>query len=187
MTRGIGGGIFFCVIIRFMDITGGLTVDETLFVYEFLKDRNRTKAAERVGKNPAWAATWGSITYRNPKVKAAIDAAMEIICERAMIDAEWVLREHIELYNVDLQEIITVDELGEPTFDLTNASPELWKAIESIEISPSKYGTKIKVILPTKAKILETVGKHISVNAFKEHIEHSGAVQVVFDDQDLEA
>jgi phage terminase small subunit len=160
------------------------TPDEALFVYEYLKDRNKSKAALRCGKPEKWAGTYGHRMYRRPHVRQAIDEAVGLICEELKIDATWVLRQLIDLYEMDMNEVIKVNALGEPEFDFTNASPEVLSMIEQIDISPGKYGTKISVKLPSKHKLLETIGKHVSVNAYKDHVEHSGAVTVIFDDQD---
>lgn len=169
-----------------METEKELTYDETMFVWEFLKDRNRTQAAIRVGKPPSWAPVWGSVTYRKPNVKAAIDKAMGLIYEELKIDAKWVLNEYIKLYNVDLSEITTYDNRGEPIYDFTNASPELMHAISAIDIAPGMHGTKVKVTLSDKKSLLDQIGKHMDVNAFKDIIEHQGNITVIMDKQDEE-
>lgn len=162
------------------------TPDEALFVYEYLKDRNKSAAAIRCGKPEKWAATYGHRLYNRPRVKKAIDEAVGMICEDLMIDAKWVLKNLIDLYNMDLSDVVKVNGLGEPEYDFTKATPELLAAIEQIDISPGKYGTRISVKLPSKKQLLETIGKHVDINAFKEHIEHSGYVAVYHDEDDKE-
>lgn len=163
------------------------TPDEALFVYQYLVDRNKSAAAERCGKPKQWAATYGFRMYRRPHVKAAIDEAVGLMCADLMVDAKWVLRNLIDLYEMDLSEVLRVNErTGEPEFDFSTATPEFLAAIEQIDISPTKYGTKISVKLPTKDKLLKMIGDHVDVNAYKQHIEQTGSVTIIHDDQDAE-
>lgn len=162
------------------------TADEALFVWAYVKHRNKAAAARECGKPEKWASTYGRRLYNRPHVKRAIDEAVGLICLELKIDAIWVLRQLVELYEMDFEEIIKVNGVGEPEFDFSEATPEMLSALEQIDISPTKYGTKISVKLPSKHKLLETIGRHVDVNAFKEHIEHSGAVPVIWDEQDKE-
>lgn len=164
-----------------------LNYNEMMFVHEFLKDRNRKQASIRMGKPEAWASTFGSRMYSKSHVRAAIDEAMEIVCEKAIVDAAWILSEYKKLYNIDLSEITEVDEAGRIHYDFSDASPELMHAISAIEVSPGQYGTKTKVTIPSKEKLLEIMGKHISVNAFRDAVETNVNVTIVFDEQDKDA
>ena len=59
--------------------------------------------------------------------------------------------------------------------------PKIWRQyinnVESIELSDGEGWLK-KIKWPDKVKNLELLGKHVSVGAFKDKIEHSGKIEI---------
>jgi len=73
-----------------------MTPKQAEFVKEYLKDLNATRAAERAGfKNPN---TYAAEMMARHEIKAAIAAEMAKRAEKLDIDAEWVLRNAIDLH-----------------------------------------------------------------------------------------
>ena len=71
---------------------GRLTTKQGRFVEEFLVDCNATQSAIRAGYAPKTAQQGGARLYRNVKIRAAIDTAMEARSQRVGIDQNWVLK-----------------------------------------------------------------------------------------------
>jgi len=182
------GGKSLCYYRHMTDLMNGLTEREILFVYEYLKDFNKTNAAIRAGVPSSYANRWATKILREQNVLDAINAAMEVRCKKLKVDANWVLDELIKLYKLDLSEIMKIDpDTGSIRYDFSDVSPEFLQMVEGIEISPQQWGTKIKVNLPSKEKLLEIIGKHVNISAFKELVEHRGSLTLNFDDQDSKA
>lgn len=139
-----------------------LTPRRERFVAEYLIDMNATQAAVRAGYSPKTAKAQGSRLLTNADVAAAIAEAKRERADAAGIDAAWVLREAVALYQRCVGEIKPAlhpktrrqlrDEEGNPLFTFNAA---------------------------VAARALELVGKHVDVAAFKERIEVSGELSLV--------
>lgn len=89
-----------------------LTTKQELFVYEYLKDSNATRAykdvywvSQKVAEN-GWPRLLG-----NARVKAKIDAAKKKIMTKAQIDAQWVVDQLVSVVKKCTQQediIITI-------------------------------------------------------------------------------
>lgn len=107
--------------------------------------------------------------------------------ERTKIDADYVLKRLVEIDQMDVLDIMDENLNMKPLKEW----PKIWRQyinnVESIELSDGEGWLK-KIKWPDKVKNLELLGKHISVSAFKESVEHkhSGNVdlnlKVVFED-----
>ena len=78
-----------------------------------------------------------------PHVIEALLEARQRVSEKAEIDSAWVLREMVEVYHRCMQDVPVLDKEGNPTGEYRFAHSGANKALENI-------------------------GKHTSVNAFKE-------------------
>lgn len=125
-----------------------LNARQHLFVQEYLIDLNATQAGIRAGYSIRTAQRTGSENLSKPLISAAIQAALQKRMERIQIDADWVLREQVEVYHRCMQDVPVLDKDGNPTgsykFDAAGAN-----------------------------RALENIGKHTSVNAFKETPDHN--------------
>ena len=121
-----------------------LTEKQARFVEEYLIDLNMIQAALRSGYSPNSIKQSASRTLNNSLVKAAIDEAKEARSERLKIDADYVLRGAVELFERCMQRSPVPDAEGEFKFQHTGAG-----------------------------KALELIGRHVSVQAFKEKVEMS--------------
>ncbi len=139
-----------------------LTSRQELFVSEYLLDLNATKAAIRAGYSSKTAHSCGPRLLDNAAVAAAIAAAKQTRSEATNIDAAWVLRQAVQVYQRCVQEIRPVvhpktrqqlkDEQGQPLFSF-NAS--------------------------AANRALEIIGKHCDVAAFApEKLAVSGGLSV---------
>ena len=139
-----------------------LTARQERFVDEYLIDLNATQAAIRAGYSAKSAHVEGSRLLTNARVGAAIAAAKQERSEATKIDAEWVLRQAVALYQRCVQEIKPAlhpktrrqmtDEDGRPLFTFNAA---------------------------VAARALELVGKHCDVGAFEERVKHDASAEMI--------
>ena len=153
-----------------------LTPKQQRFVEEYLIDLNATKAYIRAGyavKNDETASVMASRLLGNDKVQATIQEALKARQERTQIDSDYVLKRLVEIDQMDVLDIMDDDGNVKPLRDW----PKIWRQyisnIETISMDDGEGWLK-KIKWPDKVKNLELLGKHVSVGAFKDKIEHTG-------------
>lgn len=130
------------------------TPKEELFCLEFLVDMNATRAYLRAGykaKNENTANTSAHRMLAKPKIRAKITQLMQERAERVEINADWVLREAKDVY--DMAKGVLPHKVSYRTKD----------KVETLEI------TKTNLREATKALML--IGRHINVKAFDKEID----------------
>lgn len=96
-----------------------LTPKQEMFVLEYLKDLNATKAAERAGYSVKTANEQGSRLLANVSVASAIQAAMDKRAKDVELDATYVL-EGIKRVTLRCEQAEPVlDKEGNPTGEYT--------------------------------------------------------------------
>lgn len=150
-----------------------LTPKQQRFVEEYLIDLNATQAAIRAGYSEKTANEIGAENLAKPSIAKAIQEALQERKERVQIDADYVLKRLVEIDQMDVLDIMDENLNMKPLKEW----PKIWRQyinnIESIELSDGEGWLK-KIKWPDKVKNLELIGKHVSVGAFKDKIEHSG-------------
>ena len=153
-----------------------LTPKQQRFVEEYLIDLNATQAYIRAGyatKNEDTASVMASRLLGNDKVQTAIQEALRARQERTKIDADYVLKRLVEIDQMDVLDIMDDQMKIRPV----NEWPKVWRQyvvnLENLELSDGE-GCFKKIKWPDKVKNLELLGKHASVGAFKDNIEHTG-------------
>ena len=139
-----------------------LTPKKSRFVEEFLIDLNATQAAVRAGYSKKTAKQQASRLLTNVDVAAAVAEAKRERSEAIEINAEWVLRQAVELHRRCMQEIKPArnpktrqqmkDEDGNLLFTFNAAAAN---------------------------RALELIGKHVELGAWKERIEVSSGLSLV--------
>ena len=143
-------------------MTAKLTAKQARFVEEHLIDLNATQAAIRAGYSAKTAKQQASRMLTNVDVVAAVAEAKRERSQTTKIDAEWVLRQAVELHRRCMQEIKPArnpktrqqmkDEDGNLLFTFNAAAAN---------------------------RALELIGKHVEIGAFKERIEVSSGLSLV--------
>lgn len=166
-----------------------LTPKQQRFVEEYLIDLNATQAAIRSGYSEKTAAVIGAENLIKPNIAKAIQEAQNKRSEQTQIDAAYVLKRLVEIDQMDVLDIMDDDGNVKPLREW----PKIWRQyisnIETISVDDGEGWLK-KIKWPDKVKNLELLGKHVSVGAFKDKIEHSGdpnnpinmSLKVVFED-----
>ena len=155
-----------------------LTGKKRLFAHEYLVDLNGTQAAIRAGYAPTRARQTASELLdpkKNPEVVALIAQLQEQRLSLVDLSAESVLRDLNEYLKADLKQVYDerncIKPIHEwPTFfsRLGVLSVESKELFETIDKKKELVGYITKVKWETRAKILELVGKHVNVNAFRD-------------------
>ncbi|WP_220703941.1 terminase small subunit [Citrobacter braakii] len=146
-----------------------LTDKQELFAREFIKDLNATQAVIRAGfseksaRNQAYRLmTNDDILNRIAELKAARN-------EQVGVDAAYVLRRLTEIDQMDVLDILLANGELKPIKDW----PKVWRTtlsgMDVVEMASADSAALLKKIKwPDKVKNLELLGKHVTVQAFKE-------------------
>lgn len=122
------------------------------FCQEYIVDLNATQAAIRVGYSGRTAQEQSSRLLSNVMVQGRIAELIEVRTKRTQIDADWVLQAQKEVYDV---------AMGiKPTKVLVRASND-----DGVSEQFVKEFEKHDLAAANKA--LETIGKHVDVQAWK--------------------
>lgn len=166
-----------------------LTDKQELFAREYLKDLNATQAAIRAGYSDKTAQEQSSRLLSNVMVQKRIATLKSERNEEVGIDAAYVLRRLVEIDRMDVLDIVKDDLSLKPVSEW----PPAWRryisgfdVAEMFENSGEGGARELAGILkkikwPDKVKNLELLGKHVTVQAFKDNIktEQSGTLEVV--------
>jgi len=161
-----------------------LTPKQQAFVDQYLMDLNGRQAAIRAGYAPRNAGKQASTLFRNPRVAEAIARAMEKRSELTHVDATLVLVRLLDMLDADPAQILNDDGTLKPI----TRWPVTWRRMLSgFEIAElwegrgrdrERVGVLKKIKLIDRLKVIELLGKHIDVGAFKEMIEHTGKLDL---------
>lgn len=158
-----------------------LTLKQAQFVAEYLVDLNAKQASIRCGYSPRSAEVQGSRLLSDANVKAAIEIARAERNAAVKVDAAYVLKRLFDMAEADRSELY--DDGG--NLLPVKEWPEVWRkgmvaGIKTHELFEG-YGEDRKLVGYSKEVktidllgILQTLGKHVGVQAFKEVVEHQG-------------
>ncbi|CAD6049349.1 terminase small subunit [Escherichia coli] len=146
-----------------------LTDKQELFAREYLKDLNGTQAAIRAGYSEKTANEQASRLLANVNVQKFVAELKSARVEQTGIDAAYVLRRLVEIDQMDVLDILLQNGELKPIKDW----PKVWRTtlsgMDVVEIPCADSAALLKKIKwPDKVKNLELLGKHVSVQAFKE-------------------
>lgn len=163
-----------------------MTPKQERFVSEYLIDLNATQAAVRAGYSARTANAQGGRLLMDVSVRSAIEQAKAARAKRTEIDADWVLKRLHSDATADLSDLY--DEAG--NLLPIHQWPQVWRTglvvgIESVQERDGndadgkpQYVTVRKVKLSERVKIVELIGKHVGVGAFKENLNIAGQIVV---------
>ncbi|MEE9354356.1 MAG: terminase small subunit [Methylococcaceae bacterium] len=128
---------------------GGLSRREKSFAESYIVDFNATAALLRLDPNTSSPGIRASLILKRERVRKYIDSLLFQRAQKMKVDAEWVLNAAVELYNKCMANVEVKDTNGIPMglyrFDSRGANAAL-----------------------------NTIGKHVGVQAFKQLVEHTG-------------
>jgi phage terminase small subunit len=158
-----------------------LTRKKQDFCKEYIKDFNGTQAAIRAGYSEKTAQEQSSRLLSTVIVQTEIARLMEDRSKRTQIDSDWALQRLARDVTADLADLY--DDQG--GLKPIKEWPMVWRTglVAGIETVQERDGiddndkpvfvTVRKVKLADRTKLLELLGRHVDVGAFKDKIEHS--------------
>ena len=151
-----------------------LTPKQEMFCREYLIDLNATQAAIRAGYSEKTANRTGSENLSKPDVAQRIIDLKSSRNARVEVNADYVLRRLVEIDEMDVLDILK-DDMGIKSVSQWPASWrrylsgfDLAEMFEGRGEDREMVGILKKIKWPDKVRNLELLGKHISVQAFRE-------------------
>lgn len=155
-----------------------LTSKQKRFVEEYLIDLNATQAAIRAGYSQRTARQIGEENLSKPDIFFAVQEAQVKRSERVQVDADYVLARLVEIDRMDVLDIMTDAMSLKPLSEW----PKVWRQyLTGFDLAElfggsgddrAAIGVLKKIKWPDKVKNLELLGKHVSVQAFREQVGH---------------
>jgi len=150
-----------------------LSPKQRRFVDEYMIDLNATQAAIRAGYSAKTAKAQSSQLLSRTQIADAIAAAQSARSERTQITADWVLARLVSEADADVADLYTEDGALKPV----NEWPEIWRKglvagldVEEIKVEGVTIGVIRKIKLSDRIKRIELIGKHVSVQAFRDQL-----------------
>jgi len=155
----------------------GLSDRQRRFIEEYLIDCNPTNAARRCGyKNPYADA---QRLMRNRHVRAGITRMIKARSMRTLIDADQVLTFLVQQVTADIADILNDDGTVKPV----SQWPYVWRQglVRGVKTTTDEEGNTViqQVQLADRTKLLELLGKHVDVQAFREQLKVEDDTDVI--------
>jgi phage terminase small subunit len=144
-----------------------LSAKQQLFVWAYVKTASATGAARTAGyKFPNKA---GNDNVNNADINQAIKLAQRARWSRMEADADRIMRELIDMLEADI--VDALDENG-ALLPLDQWSVGLRRRLSGLKVSQRGTGAAVlsDIKLTEPMKLIELLGKHINVNAFRETV-----------------
>lgn len=155
-----------------------LTDKQELFAREYLKDLNATQAAIRAGYSEKTAKEAGYENLTKPHVIELVSELKAQRVEQTGIDAAYVLRRLVEIDQMDVLDIMTDDMSIKPVSDWPASWRRYLSGFDLADMFEGRgedremVGILKKIKWPDKVKNLELLGKHVTVQAFKDNVKN---------------
>ena len=156
-----------------------LTAQQEAYCQEYVKcPENQTQAATNAGYSPNTAGKFASQNMRDARIQKRIAELMEERNKRLRVSADYVLLRLVEMVQMNVSDILDDDGGIKPV----SQWPKVWRtSLSAMDINRIRMASKDgeddiestlqKVKWPDKVKLLELIGKHVDVMAFKERME----------------
>ncbi|HGA5240288.1 TPA: terminase small subunit [Salmonella enterica subsp. houtenae serovar Rough:z4,z23:-] len=151
-----------------------LTDKQELFAREYLKDLNATQAAIRAGYSEKTAQVQSSRLLSYAMVQTRIAELKVDRNDEVGVDASYVLKRLVEIDQMDVLDIMTDDMSLKPVSEWPASWRRYLSGFDIAEMFEGRgddremVGILKKIKWPDKVKNLELLGKHVTVQAFRE-------------------
>lgn len=140
------------------------------FCQEYIKSPdNQTDAAISAGYASGSACKRASQLMADPRIQERIAQLMQQRNKRTKMSADNVLKRLVDMLDADIADIL--NDNGD--IKTIKDWPTVWrKSIASFEIAVIDENVTVKKVkLLDKLRVLELVGKHVDVNAFRDRVQ----------------
>nr|WP_277376189.1 terminase small subunit [Paenibacillus polymyxa] len=160
----------------------GLTPKQRIFIMEYLRDFNATRAAMAAGYSKKTAYSIGWELLRKPEIKAAIQNYNESLMDGVGLNAQRVLMEYMKIAFADITDYVEFGQKeedvlgleGEPVFDSETGETKRYRynyvsfknsdEIDGTLVSEVKQGKDgVSVKLHDKTKALDVLTKYMDL------------------------
>ena len=149
-----------------------LTDKQEMFCREYLIDLNATQAAIRAGYSEKTSNEQGARLLANVSVQIRISELKAVRNDRIDVDADYVLKRLFEIDQMDVLDILLASGELKPIAQW----PKVWRTtlsgIDVTEMAGDAAGLLKKIKWLDKVKNLELLGKHVTVQAFKDNVKN---------------
>ncbi len=158
-----------------------LTARQRAFCAEYIIDLSAGNAARRAGYSAKTAREQGYELLRKPAVLEEIERLKAERQLQTKVDAAWVLARLSAEATADIGELYDDNGALKPVHDW----PLIWRQglVQSIEVDEIwegegadrvQVGVTKRIKLDSRVKRVELIGKHVTVKAFTDVVEHKG-------------
>jgi phage terminase small subunit len=137
----------------------------SIFVREYLVDRNGTRAAIAAGYAPKSASVTSCRLLRNAKVQAAVSELTEERLERLEVTADAVLQELAKIAFANMGDYLAVEADGSIAVDISEITPVQAAGLADLRIDEYEANNsrfrRTRIKLASKIRALELLGKHL--------------------------
>lgn len=144
---------------RTVNVAAKLTHQQRLFIAEYMKDLNATRAAIRAGYSKKTAHSSGPRLLDNVGVKTEIDRQLEERVEKAGLEAEDVMEELMRLAFSDLREHVGWGPKHVTLKESAGLTDEAAAAVAEVSKTVGEYGSSYKIKLHDKLGALRDLAK----------------------------
>jgi phage terminase small subunit len=166
-----------------------LTLKERLAANHFLEHGNKSAAYRHAYSTSNMKTETvnrrATDVFSRERVNSYVESAMAEAANKAIINATWVLEKAALIAGFSLGKFIVLEK-GKIFYDFSKATDDDWYCIGELVIDTGRANTRglypansVKIKTLDKLKALDTVGRHVSVQAFKERIALAGVVTTV--------
>lgn len=157
-----------------MKLDQKLTPKQARFVEEYLKDLNATQAAKRAGYSAKTSGWIGQQLLAKTHIAKCIADRVQARSDRTQVDLDGVLVRLAAMVDADMA------DLYGPEGELLPAQkwPDVWRKglVSGLDVVEEKRGDEVvavvrKVRLADRVKVLELLGRHVNVGAWRDRME----------------
>lgn len=160
-----------------------LTPREAIFIREYVKDGNGTRAAIAAGCPPRSAGVWASKTLRKAKVREELANLQKKLCDKLEITAERVLHGLAELAFFDPRKMFNADGSMKRVTELDDATVHALAGMDVEKLfkhfgkgQAEEVGTITKIRLADRGLNLERLGRHFKLFTDKFEVADADAI-----------
>lgn len=161
-----------------------LTPKEQVFVREYLRDANGTRAAVAAGYSEKTAAVAASKLLRKVKVAQELGNLRKKLCDKLEVSAEKVLQGIAELAFFDMRKFFTAAGNLIPIHDLDDQTARALKGCDVEKLfkhfgkgQAEESGTITKIRVADRLEALELLGRHLKM--FTDKLEVTDSQEIV--------
>lgn len=140
-----------------------LTPKQKLFVEEYLKDLNATRAAAAAGFSAKNASKIGSQLLGKTRVAEAIQDAMDKRSKRTQITQDQVLNELRRIAFGGMEKLARWNASGVTFHDSSQLDADTLACVAEVNESTNQHGGSLKIKRFDKVKALELIGRHLGM------------------------